>query len=108
MKSYIFNIKIEQPANNSLNQQFDHFEEWFDEETNMIEKEPELKREFELIHPSERPAKTLLDFLKEGENLVGDIPSYLVLQNKRNQNRISLLFPHSNQLPSHTELPSSQ
>jgi hypothetical protein len=32
-----------------------------------------LKKEFQSIFPSVRPTKSLLNFLKEGENLVGEL-----------------------------------
>jgi hypothetical protein len=39
MTTHIFNIKIEEPADNFLDQQFYKFEEWFDGETDKIEEE---------------------------------------------------------------------
>jgi hypothetical protein len=52
MTTRIFNNKIEEPAdNNSIDSKW--------------------KKEFQCIPPSVRPAKSLFDLLKEGENLLG-------------------------------------
>jgi hypothetical protein len=51
-------------------------DELFDAETDMIEEESKLKKEFQFqsIPPSIRPANSLFEFLKEGENLVKNLP----------------------------------
>jgi hypothetical protein len=44
MRTHIFNIKIEEPPDNSLDQQFNKFEKLFDIQTDKIEDETKVKK----------------------------------------------------------------
>jgi hypothetical protein len=59
MISHIFNIKIKQPVEKSLDQQFDRLEELFDVEMDMIEEESKQKKKFQSIPLNLTLAKSL-------------------------------------------------